>query len=166
MIKWRIRLGVIALCISLFAFHTNKLHADSGLIASLPEIIYTQDPMPAEDEKVFFRKGSAEFVDPEEANETFDAQAAVLRKFQTFTVKIVGYTDDREVGSFDESLALGYRRAQIVWQNLVSRGIDPARLRVSSSGYRAFIFVKHDEKFLAGARYVSTDPDLPPPESR
>jgi peptidoglycan-associated lipoprotein len=111
-------------------------------------------------------KGAAAFVDPKEANEILDVQAAVFRKFRSLTVKITGYTDDREVSSLDESLALGRKRAQAVVDGLVARGVDASRLRVASSGYRAFVFLNHEEKSLAGSRFAWTYPDLPPPEMR
>lgn len=49
-------------------------------------------------------------------------------------VVIEGYTDEHEVGSEEESLALADRRAQAVRSYLVQQGVDESRLSVVSFG--------------------------------
>ncbi len=61
-----------------------------------------------------------------------DPIAALMKKYATFPVQVVGYTDTR--GRAGELLALSLARAQAVFSALVTRGADPKRLVVSGQG--------------------------------
>jgi outer membrane protein OmpA-like peptidoglycan-associated protein len=61
-----------------------------------------------------------------------DAVSALLKKYPTYSVQVIGHTDAR--GKHGELLALSLARAQSVFSALVSRGVDPKRLMVSGQG--------------------------------
>lgn len=61
-----------------------------------------------------------------------DALAGVMKKYPTYNVLIVGYTDNR--GRRDELLALSQARATAVYSGLVSRGVEAKRMVVSGNG--------------------------------
>jgi outer membrane protein OmpA-like peptidoglycan-associated protein len=61
-----------------------------------------------------------------------DGVAALLKKYPTYPVLIVGHTDSR--GKRDGLLALSVARAQAVFQALVSRGAEARRFVVSGQG--------------------------------
>ena len=58
--------------------------------------------------------------------------AALITKYPTFPVQVVGHTDTR--GRSDALLARAHARAQAVFNSLVSRGVPPTRLVVSGQG--------------------------------
>ncbi|MDX2022098.1 MAG: OmpA family protein [Deltaproteobacteria bacterium] len=57
---------------------------------------------------------------------------ALISKYNTFPVQVVGHTDDR--GGADALLARSHARAQSVYTALVSRGVAPTRLVASGQG--------------------------------
>jgi len=57
---------------------------------------------------------------------------ALLKKYPTYSVQVIGHTDSR--GKHGELLALSLARAQSVFNALVARGVDPKRLMVSGQG--------------------------------
>ena len=59
-------------------------------------------------------------------------QADWLLRYPERTATIEGHADER--GTREYNLALGARRAQAVFDYLVSRGVDPSRLTVASLG--------------------------------
>lgn len=61
-----------------------------------------------------------------------DAVGALLKKYPTYPVEIIGHTDSR--GKHDELVALSLGRAQSVLEALVSRGADTKRFLVSGKG--------------------------------
>ncbi len=61
-----------------------------------------------------------------------DQLAAVMKKYPTYNVLVVGYTDNR--GRRDELLALSQARATAVYSGLVSRGVEAKRMVVSGNG--------------------------------
>jgi outer membrane protein OmpA-like peptidoglycan-associated protein len=61
-----------------------------------------------------------------------DGLAAVMKKYPSYSVLIVGYTDSR--GKRDQLLALSQARATAVYSALVSRGVDAKRATVSGNG--------------------------------
>jgi outer membrane protein OmpA-like peptidoglycan-associated protein len=58
--------------------------------------------------------------------------ASLIKKYPTFPVQVVGYTDS--VGRSGELLALSLARAQSVYSSLISRGVDARRMVVSGQG--------------------------------
>jgi outer membrane protein OmpA-like peptidoglycan-associated protein len=61
-----------------------------------------------------------------------DAVGALLKKYPTYAVQVIGHTDSK--GKHGELLALSLARAQSVFSALVARGVDPKRLMVSGQG--------------------------------
>ncbi len=61
-----------------------------------------------------------------------DPIAAIMKKYPTFPVQVVGYSDTR--GKQGELLALSLARAQSVLSGLVTRGADMKRMVVSGQG--------------------------------
>jgi outer membrane protein OmpA-like peptidoglycan-associated protein len=63
---------------------------------------------------------------------TLDAIAALIKKYPSYPVQVVGYTDNR--GRSSELIAVSNARAQSVMQALASRGVDAGHLMVSGLG--------------------------------
>jgi outer membrane protein OmpA-like peptidoglycan-associated protein len=61
-----------------------------------------------------------------------DQVAALVKKYPSFPVQVIGYTDSR--GRSGELLALSLARAQSVYSALITRGVDARRLVVSGQG--------------------------------
>jgi len=61
-----------------------------------------------------------------------DTNAAIMQKKADIKVEIQGHADER--GTTDYNLALGTRRAQVVYDYLSAQGIAPSRLKVVSYG--------------------------------
>jgi outer membrane protein OmpA-like peptidoglycan-associated protein len=74
-----------------------------------------------------------------------DQVAALIKKYPTFPVQIMGYTDSR--GRSGELLALSQARAQSVYAGLITRGVDTRRLNFSGQGSAEPI---SDNKTVAG----------------
>ena len=103
------------------------------------------EPLPADDvagrslddlnrdsplQPVFFVYDSSDVSDSGRA--VLQANAAVLKKYPTWTITIEGHCDER--GTAEYNLALGERRAVAVRTYLVSLGVDANRLRTVSYG--------------------------------
>ena len=58
--------------------------------------------------------------------------AELLKKYPSYPVQIVGYTDNR--GRTGEQLAFSLARAESVFSALVVRGVDAKRMVVSGQG--------------------------------
>ena len=61
-----------------------------------------------------------------------DALSAVMKKYPTYNVLVVGYTDNR--GRRDELLARSQAQATSVYSALVGRGVEAKRMVVSGNG--------------------------------
>jgi len=61
-----------------------------------------------------------------------DPVAALINKYPTYPIQVVGHTDNR--GRVAELVALSQARAQAVYEALVARGVDAKRLMVSGQG--------------------------------
>jgi peptidoglycan-associated lipoprotein len=79
---------------------------------------------------VFFEYDSNELNDAGRA--VLNANAAVLKKYSTWTITIEGHCDER--GTAEYNLALGERRAVAARAYLLSLGVDANRLRTVSYG--------------------------------
>lgn len=79
--------------------------------------------------RTYFREGSAELDSV--ARETLDKQAAWLRRYPVWSVKVQGFADDP--GSKDENATLSASRARAVRTYLVAQGVPESR--VSAKGY-------------------------------
>jgi peptidoglycan-associated lipoprotein len=90
---------------------------------------------------VFFEYDSSELAG--DAKGILDANAAVLKKYSTWTITIEGHCDER--GTAEYNLALGERRAVTSRAYLVSLGISADRLRTVSYGKEFPFEPGHDE---------------------
>jgi outer membrane protein OmpA-like peptidoglycan-associated protein len=63
---------------------------------------------------------------------TLDAVATLLKKYPSYPVQLVGYTDNR--GRSTELIAVSAARAQAVYSALAERGVETKRLMVSGLG--------------------------------
>jgi outer membrane protein OmpA-like peptidoglycan-associated protein len=61
-----------------------------------------------------------------------DQIATIIKKYSTFPVQVIGYSDSR--GRAGELLALSLARAQSVYSGLITRGVPTQRLVVSGQG--------------------------------
>jgi peptidoglycan-associated lipoprotein len=81
---------------------------------------------------------------------TLNANAALLKKYPSWTVTIEGHCDER--GTAEYNLALGERRAVAARAYLVSLGISGDRLRTVSYGKEFPFDPGHDEASFAKNR--------------
>ena len=63
---------------------------------------------------------------------TLDAVANLLKKYPSYPVQVVGYTDNR--GKSTELIAVSAARAQAVYSALAERGVETKRLMISGLG--------------------------------
>ncbi len=79
---------------------------------------------------IFF--GFNESMITDEARQTLNKNAEILRQFPLIRIQIEGHCDDR--GSTEYNLALGERRAMAVKQYLIKLGVNPNRMEIISFG--------------------------------
>jgi outer membrane protein OmpA-like peptidoglycan-associated protein len=63
---------------------------------------------------------------------TLDAVATLLKKYPSYPVQVIGYTDNH--GKSNELMAISAARAQAVYSALAERGVEVKRLMVSGLG--------------------------------
>lgn len=97
---------------------------------------------------VYFGYDSSDLDGPGQA--ALDEDAAVMKRFPTWTVTIEGHCDER--GTAEYNLALGERRAVSARAYLVSLGISADRLRTVSYGKEFPFDPGHDEPAFARNR--------------
>ena len=90
---------------------------------------------------VFFELDSSDLGGP--GQKVLDENAALLKRYSTWTVTIEGHCDER--GTAEYNLALGERRAIAARAYLVSLGIPADRLRTVSYGKEFPFDPGHDE---------------------
>ena len=81
-------------------------------------------------DRVFFETDSSALTATAQA--TLDKQAAWLNKYTNYRILIEGHADER--GTREYNIALGARRASVVVNYLVSRGVNAQRLQQKSFG--------------------------------
>jgi len=81
---------------------------------------------------------------------TLDEDAALIKRYSSWTVTIEGHCDER--GSAEYNLALGERRAMAARTYLISLGIAATRLRTVSYGKEFPFDPGHDESAFAKNR--------------
>jgi outer membrane protein OmpA-like peptidoglycan-associated protein len=84
-------------------------------------------PLPAE--RLFVKRGTSV---AKEKESSLDPIATLLKKYTSYPVQIVGYTDNR--GRAGEQLAFSLARAESVFSSLALRGVDAKRMVVSGQG--------------------------------
>ena len=81
-------------------------------------------------DRVFFETDSSALTATAQA--TLDKQAAWLNKYSNYRILIEGHADER--GTREYNIALGARRASVVVNYLVSRGVNVQRIQQKSFG--------------------------------
>jgi peptidoglycan-associated lipoprotein len=81
-------------------------------------------------DRVFFETDSSSLTATAQA--TLDKQAAWLNKYTNYRILIEGHADER--GTREYNIALGARRASVVVNYLVSRGVNSQRITQKSFG--------------------------------
>jgi peptidoglycan-associated lipoprotein len=91
-------------------------------------------------DRVFFESDSSELT--MQARGTLDRQAQWLTSYNRYSFTIEGHADER--GTREYNFGLGAKRADAVRAYLVSRNIDPARMRTISYGKERPVAVCND----------------------
>ena len=81
-------------------------------------------------DRVFFETDSSALTSTAQA--TLDKQAAWLNKYTNYRILLEGHADER--GTREYNIALGARRASVVVNYLVSRGVNANRIQQKSFG--------------------------------
>ena len=123
---------------------TAKPVAEDPMVSRSIDELNRDSPM----RPAFFEYDSAELT--AEARAALDANAAVLKKYASWTVTIDGHCDER--GTAEYNLALGERRAAAAQSYLVSLGVPAARVRTVSYGKEFPFDPGHDEAAWAKNR--------------
>jgi len=66
------------------------------------------------------------------SRDALSANAAILQDFPNIRVEVQGHADER--GTTDYNLALGEKRARVIYDQIVRMGVSDSRLRVVSFG--------------------------------
>ena len=91
-------------------------------------------------DRVFFTTDSSSLTT--EAMATLDKQAAWLNQYQNYRIMIEGHADER--GTREYNIALGARRASVVVNYLVSRGVNGQRITSQSFGKERPVAICND----------------------
>ena len=91
-------------------------------------------------DRVFFETDSSNLT--AEAQATLDKQAAWLNRYGNYRVLVEGHADER--GTREYNIALGERRASVVVNYLVSRGVNPGRITSKSFGKERPVAICND----------------------
>jgi peptidoglycan-associated lipoprotein len=91
-------------------------------------------------DRVFFETDSSSLTS--EAMATLDKQAQWLNQYQNYRIMIEGHADER--GTREYNIALGARRASVVVNYLVSRGVNAQRITSQSFGKERPVAICND----------------------
>jgi peptidoglycan-associated lipoprotein len=91
-------------------------------------------------DRVFFETDSSSLTS--EAMATLDKQAAWLNQYQNYRIMIEGHADER--GTREYNIALGARRANVVVNYLVSKGVNGQRITNQSFGKERPVAICND----------------------
>jgi peptidoglycan-associated lipoprotein len=91
-------------------------------------------------DRVFFETDSSNLTPT--AMATLDKQAAWLNKYTNYRILMEGHADER--GTREYNIALGARRASVVVNYLVSRGVDSRRITQKSFGKERPVAICND----------------------
>lgn len=136
--------AVLSVALALGACASNKTDQAGGMAglygagASTPGS--AQDFVVNVGDRVFFETDSTSLT--QTAVSTLDGQIAWLKRYPHYTFLIEGHADER--GTREYNYALGARRAQTVYDFMLSRGIPANRMRVVSYGKERPIAVCND----------------------
>ncbi|HQZ12958.1 MAG TPA: peptidoglycan-associated lipoprotein Pal [Devosia sp.] len=91
-------------------------------------------------DRVFFETDSSSLTPT--ATATLDKQAAWLNRYSNYRIMMEGHADER--GTREYNIALGARRASVVVNYLVSRGVNPGRITSKSFGKERPVAICND----------------------
>ncbi len=91
-------------------------------------------------DRVFFETDSSSLTPTAQA--TLDKQAAWLSKYTNYRILVEGHADER--GTREYNIALGARRASVVVNYLVSRGVQGNRIQQQSFGKERPVAICND----------------------
>jgi peptidoglycan-associated lipoprotein len=91
-------------------------------------------------DRVFFETDSSSLT--AEAQATLDKQAAWLNQYSNYRILLEGHADER--GTREYNIALGARRASVVVNYLVSRGVSAQRIVSKSFGKERPVAICND----------------------
>jgi|TARA_R100000365_G_C2726842_1_gene57961 peptidoglycan-associated lipoprotein len=91
-------------------------------------------------DRVFFETDSSSLTS--EAMATLDKQAQWLNQYANYRIMIEGHADER--GTREYNIALGARRASVVVNYLVSRGVNAQRITSQSFGKERPVAICND----------------------
>jgi peptidoglycan-associated lipoprotein len=91
-------------------------------------------------DRVFFETDSSNLT--AQAQTTLDKQAAWLNRYANYRILIEGHADER--GTREYNIALGARRAAVVVNYLVSKGVDARRIQQKSFGKERPVAICND----------------------
>lgn len=91
-------------------------------------------------DRVFFETDSSSLT--QQAQVTLDKQAAWLNRYSNYRILIEGHADER--GTREYNIALGARRASVVVNYLVSKGVNPGRVTSKSFGKERPVAICND----------------------
>ena len=109
-------------------------------------------------DRVHFETDSTTFT--ARARETLNRQAQWLQRYPDYRVTVEGHADER--GTREYNLGLGARRANVVRDYIMSRGIDGPRLRTNSYGKERPVATCSDESCWSQNRRAVTALDGAP----
>ena len=91
-------------------------------------------------DRVFFETNSSSLTPTAQA--TLDKQAAWLNRYGNYRILIEGHADER--GTREYNIALGARRAAVVVNYLVSKGVNQGRITSKSFGKERPVAICND----------------------
>jgi peptidoglycan-associated lipoprotein len=103
-------------------------------------------------DRVFFVVDSSSLTS--EAQATLDKQAAWLNRYGNYRIMIEGHAD--EMGTREYNIALGARRAAVVVNYLVSRGVSANRITSQSFGKERPVAICANESCFSQNRRAVT----------
>ena len=103
-------------------------------------------------DRVFFTVDSSSLTPV--AMATLDKQAAWLNRYSNYRIFIEGHADEQ--GTREYNLALGARRASVVVNYLVSKGVDARRITSKSFGKERPVAICNDESCFSQNRRAVT----------
>lgn len=106
----------------------------------------------AVDDRVYFKFDSSDLS--KEARATLDDQIGWMMQNPTANIVVEGHCDER--GTREYNLALGDRRANAVKKYMVSKGVNPSRIKTISYGKERPAFVGSGESIWSKNRRAVT----------
>jgi peptidoglycan-associated lipoprotein len=127
-------LVAVAACSRTPATGVGNLGPGGGAPGSQQEFLVTVG------DRVFFETDSSSLTPTAQA--TLDKQAAWLNRYTNYRILIEGHADER--GTREYNFALGARRANVVVNYLVSKGVNAQRITSKSFGKERPVAICND----------------------